>query len=290
MAKKAEKPERIILLAAGESGSGKSFFVANLKNARIYDTDIGGGLSYAEARIRRNGSERIEVGSYLEVLEDLQRNREVLRGITTLAIDHLSTLHQEAVIRHNPKMSKDFGAAGDKAAREWRKVRELVRWGDFHLVCTSHLKGKWEEDKVVGDQADASKKIEGDFSVVLHLRNTGACGRGNPELAKVFKWRRDPEDPRGRVPQSFPFTVDEFVRINGADFGGSRQEVELASPEQLAEIARLLEVVKVAEDWQERVFRRAKVEAWTDMPAEAVASCLSYLQNLVSPNKIEGAA
>ena len=288
MAKKQDKPERVILLVAGESGSGKSFFAACLKNAIIFDTDIGGGLSYADQRIARNGSERIEVGSYLEVIDELSRRRKQLDSITTLAIDHLSTLHQEAVIRHNPKMIKDFGSAGDKAAREWRKVRELVRWGDFNLVCTSHLKGKWEEDKVIGEQADASKKIEGDFSVVLHLHNTGACGRGNPEIAKVFKWRRDPDDPRGRVPQSFLFTVEEFVRVNGGDFGGQRQAVELASAEQVAEVARLLDVVKVPEDWQQRVFTRAKVDAWTDLPSEAILKCVTYLQNLVSPK--EGAS
>jgi len=88
MVKTQEKPqveldERIICLLAGESGSGKTFFIANLKDAIIYDSDLGGGSAYLKARIERNGSEREEVTSYFDVLNDIKKRVAEMWSLTT---------------------------------------------------------------------------------------------------------------------------------------------------------------------------------------------------------------
>ena len=282
-AKETENKERIILLLAGDSGSGKSWFVANLKRALIIDTDIGGGVSYAQARIERNGSERIEMGSYPEVIDELTRRKKHLSQFNTVAIDHLSTLHEEAVIRHNPRLVKDFGAAADKAAREWRRLREIIRYGDFNLVCTSHLKGKWADEKVVGMQADAAKKIEADFHIVLHVTNPGTPIY--PLTASVHKWRRDPEDQRGPAPMSLPFTVEDFLKAEGVDMLAPRHEIPMATEEQIAELGRLLEIVKLPEGTVEKWLSKAKAETFADMSREIIAKCISHVTELVNKPK-----
>lgn len=271
--KQEPRPERVIALWAGESGTGKSFAVANLRNALIFDTDIGGGLAYLDARIKRNGSERVEVGSYLDVMEHLQKRRRQMGEITTLAFDHLTTLQQESVLRHNPQALDDFGRSYDKATREWRKLREFVRQGDFHLVCTAHLKSKYVNNKVAGITSDASKNIEADFTMVLYLEK----GNSYPSTARVMKWRRDPEDERGVVPSSFPFTLEKFVELHGCPLEGERHEVALATPEQLAELRNLLSIVKVPDDWEEKCLTKAKAESWEEVPEESIGRCIAYL-------------
>jgi ABC-type dipeptide/oligopeptide/nickel transport system ATPase component len=286
-AKKVEPgPERVILLIAGESGSGKSFWVANLKNALIFDTDIGGGLSYADARIRRNGSERIEVGSYLDVIKELtdRRKSRALDNITTLAIDHLSTLQQEAVLRHNPTFEENtFGKEHDRANKEWRKIRDLVRFGDFNLVCTAHMKAKYENKKQVGMITDASKNVEGDFHIVLQtLKGSSAPTTENPPKARVLKWRRDPDDERGLVPPEFVFTMAEFLRLHGVSMEGRRMEIATATEEQVAELNRLLEVVKLPEGTKESWLRKAKAESFDDFSEDVIVKCLEHVRNLVA--------
>ncbi len=288
MTKKAEKmptPERVILLVAGESGTGKSFFVGNLKNARIYDTDIGGGLSYLDERIARNGSTRIEVGSYPEIMEDLKRHRSELKTITTLAIDHLSTLQAEAVLRHNPHMSDDFGRSYDRATREWKKLREVARWGDFNLVCTAHMKSKYESNKVTGITTDASKNVEADFFTVLYLQQTTEY----PSLARVKKWRRDPEDLRGMIPSTFEFTLSKFMALHGVPLDTPRVELKLASPAQVAELERLLNVVKLPEDTVQKWLTKAKAESFDEFSEDTILKCIAYLNDTVQ-NGAKGAA
>lgn len=286
MAKKADtgpgpRPERVILLVAGPSGSGKSFFVANLCKALIFDTDLGGGLAYADERIKRNGSERIEVGSYVEVIEELQKRRGKMSNVTTLALDHLSTLHSEAVIRHNPLFREDtFGREHDRAKKEWQKVRDIVRFGDFNLVATAHLKNEYRNKKVVGDTEDASKNIGGDFHIRLHLES--AIPGTYPAQANVMKWRRDPEDSRGQVPPSFAFTMENFLKIHGFSMEGTRHEVAMANPEQVAELERLIEIVKLPEGTTEKWLTKAKAESWSELSEETIAKCIDHLRSLVA--------
>lgn len=279
------KPERLIVLIAGESGTGKSFWVANLKNALIFDTDLGGGLAYLDARIARNGSERIEVGSYPEVMAAIEQRRKTgeLRKYNWIGIDHLTTLQQEAVLRHNPTGGEDYGKSYDRATREWRKIRQLVRVGDFNLVCTAHLKSKYEKQQVVGITADASKNIGADMMIVLHLkrRPDGAY----PSTAHVEKWRRDPDDPRGQVPSTFPFTLEKVIEMHGQPLDAERAEVPMATADQVAAIRDLVSVVKIDEAVVERWFKKAGAEDWDDFTRDDLAKCIAHVQSLLPKPK-----
>lgn len=275
---------RIILLVAGKSGSGKSFFVANLKNALIADTDIGGGLEAYDERIKRNGSVRFECGSYLDLMDRL-RERD-LQNINTLVIDHLSTLHQEAVIRHNPTFREDtFGREHDRARKEWMKVREVARTGDFNLVCVSHTKDEYKNKKVVGTTEDASKNIGADFHIRLQLELGGP--NQFPATAHVVKWRRDPDDPRGRAPSSFPFTVEEFTRLSGG-FGGERAPIPLATAEQVKELNLLLSLLRVPQEDVKKWLAKAKVEKFEEFSAAGIAKAISDLDARLRARKPYG--
>lgn len=277
MAKKTDVSERQIVLIGGESGGGKSFFISNIPNALIYDTDIGGGAAYLDARIRRNGSMRVDVASYGDVKADIRARNQSgeLKKFSTVVIDHLTVLQQEAAIRHNPSLGQDYGRANEAATKEWRQLREFIRNMDFNLVCTLHLKAKYENDKPVGFQSDAAKNIDADFGIVLHLKKKP--GGGYPSMASVQKWRRDPEDPLGPVPTTFPFVFEEFCKIAATDLKGERGDVAVASPELLAEYKAILSKVnvdpKILDRW-------SKVDA-EDLNAKQVQERIDYCKKLV---------
>lgn len=290
-------PERIIALVAGESGTGKSYFVASLPNALIIDTDIGGGLRYADRLIEANHSQRVgpgvsdpdfdhSIGEYPELLDFLGRmdRTHQLDKYTTLVIDHITTVHDNGIARHNPRMDRDFGRGSDLATKEWKRVREFCRNKDFNLVCIAHLKGKWEgtgdDAKQVGHQASGPKELAGDFEIAVHLKRNAS---GNyPSNANVIKWRRLPDDPRGLVPAVFPFTLPNFLKIDGTDaFTRGRIPVPPATQEQVAKINQLLEVAKVDEKIVAKWFKAAGAESFAEMPATHVEKCIEFVQNLL---------
>jgi len=282
MSKKKEEggweSSRVIALISGDSGCGKSFFVANLKKAIIYDTDIGGGLAYADKRIEANKSLRVEISSYKDLLEDLRTRAKSgsLAPFVTIVIDHVTGLQQEGSTRHNPNLTPDFGRSNDAATREWRKIREFMRIMDFNLIVTAHLKAKYENDKMVGQISDGPKNIEADFGIVVYLMRKGMS---YPSAAKVQKWRRDPSDPRGEVPWTFDFTVDQFEAIAGSAMGRERVAITPATEAQVKELKELLSVVKLEEGRFEKWLEKAGAETVEELTAERANEALKLLKD-----------
>lgn len=275
------KAKRAIVLLTGESGTGKSFFIACLKHALIYDVDIGGGLTEYDERIAKNHSERIPASSYVEILDDLkQRHRRGdLKDRITVAIDHVSALQQEANLRHNPTGESDYGRANARATSEWRAIREFCKSQDFNLVCVAHVKQKFENNVASGVQPDGAKNIEGDMGIVLQLRR---AAQGYPSNAWVTKWRRDPEDTRGKIPPQFPLTIDNFCKIEGSNaLDRNREPVQLATEEQLAKLDKLLSIVKVPDTDIARWMKKAGVESFSEMPFDVIQKCIEFCQNIL---------
>lgn len=285
---KSDKPDRIIALIQGESGEGKSFFVGQLKNALIYDTDLGGGLGYLEARIKKNGSERVELSSYRDILADLRRRAKDGNLPQSVAIDHVTQLHQEAILRYNPTQERDFGNSGNRATYEWRQLREFIRTFDCNLFCVSHLKGKWEGEKVNGTVADGAKNIEGDMHIVLKVMagRTPEGAKVYPAKAQVMKWRRDPDDERGPVPPSFAWTLEEFSRIHGANYSREREKVEFAKPETVAELVRVLEFLgaEKSNELSTKWLAAAAVDKFQELTEAQALKCIQYVKDQVNTN------
>ena len=55
--------------------------------------------------------------------------------------------------------------------------------------------------------------------------------------------------------------------------------VALATPQQVAEIVALLNVVRLPEGLVEKWFSKANVDQWEDMPADAIAKCTEYVKS-----------
>lgn len=285
----SDKQDRILALITGASGAGKSFFIGSLKNALIYDTDLGGGLAYLDERIKKNGSERVEFSRYPDILADLRKRLAAGSLPETVVIDHVTQLQQEAILRHNPSQDADFGRAGNKATAEWRQIREFSRTFDCNLFCVSHVKAEYEKDKNVGLMTDGAKNIDGDMHVVLRLepRKDSKGRKQYPSDAIVMKWRRDPDDPRGAVPDSFPFTLDEFVKIHGADYTRKRDKVELAKPESVVSLRDGLE--KIGEERRQELSKKwltaAGVEAFGHMTEAQVQACIGLVKKELGGDK-----
>lgn len=278
---KSDKQDRIIALITGDSGTGKSFFIGSLKKALIYDTDLGGGLAYLDERITKNGSERVELSSYKDIIADLRKRLSAGNLYETIVIDHVTQLQQEAILRHNPHQEADFGRGGNKATYEWRQLREFVRTFDCNLFCVAHLKAEFEKDKNVGKMTDAAKNIDGDMHVVLRLeaKKDDKGRKQYPSEAIVVKWRRDPEDKRGAVPDAFTFTLDNFEKLHGLDYKRERDKVELAKDESVVKLRSSLE--KVGEERRleltDKWLKAAGVEGFGHMTEPQVQACIGLV-------------
>lgn len=281
--------ERVIALICGGSGQGKTFFIANLENAVVFDGDVGGGAEYAEPLLAAKGSKRYAVSTYGEVLTHLQnmvRKGEVPRHIV---IDPITPLHQNAIIMFNPDGKRDFGHSGNLANREWQKIRKQINLMDCNFWVTSHYKSEWEDNEAIGKISDSAKNIEADMRVVIHLKrapNLPWPGPNSPHgavsTANVLKWRRLPTDPRGPVPASFPFTIENFMKVAGRGMSRETKQMVLPTAANLAEVEKLVEVLKVKDDGSlDKWFRNVGVERFEDAPQESILKLIEHLRSQI---------
>lgn len=284
-----DRKDRIIALMEGDSGSGKSFFMACLKNAVIYDVDLGGGLAEYEERIQKNGSERVEMSSFGEILSDIRQRLREGRLKETIVIDHVTGLHQESLLRNNPSQEADYGRSGNRATYEWRAIREFARTFDCNLFIVAHMKTEYEKDKAVGKIADGAKNIEGDMHIVLRLDSLkDDKGRKRyPATAHVLKWRRDPLDPRGLPPDSFKFTLEEFEKIHGANYKREREKVVLVKKETLESLTQTLGLMdkEKGAELSGKWLKAAGVESLEFMSEDQAVKCLDMIKKLLQGGK-----
>jgi hypothetical protein len=242
--------------------------------------------------MKANGTEREEISSYTDVSEDIKKRAKEKRLKKNIVIDHITNLQQEASQRYNPSLESDYGRANSKATSEWRSIRGLIKTLDCNLFVVCHIKNDWDGNKIVGVTTDGAKNIEGDMHIVLYLQKPGSAGskvqptKEVPSVALVKKWRRDSEtDPRGLVPLTFPFTMEAFLKIAGAGMTRDRKEVELATPEQVAEVKHLLSVLKLEEKAVNGWLKKAGVDDFSDASFTAVQGFIKYCKDQILPTK-----
>jgi hypothetical protein len=83
---------------------------------------------------------------------------------------------------------------------------------------------------------------------------------------------------------NFDWSYAEFSARYGRDvIEKEAKPLVLANAEQIAEMQRLLEVVKVSEDWQEKVFKKAGVDEWSEMDADKLDAIIAMLKQRITP-------
>ena len=55
----------------------------------------------------------------------------------------------------------------------------------------------------------------------------------------------------------------------------------LATDEQLAQMTKLLEVVKIGDDVVAKWFKKSNVESFNEMPSDIIAKCIEFADSLL---------
>jgi hypothetical protein len=127
---------------------------------------------------------------------------------------------------------------------------------------------------MIGYCADAQDKLEYDLHLSLRIAKVGTS-----RYAYIGKSRL-PTFPEGDM---FPWSYENFAeRYGRIVIEQEAKPIVLADESQISELTRLLSIVKMPEDWAEKVFKKAGVEAWTEMDADKAAKVIDNLRSRLS--------
>jgi hypothetical protein len=279
---KQSKPK---FMLSGKPGTGKTMFALNFPSVYLIDTEMGATRKQYVEKLVASG------GAYLGPTDGAQDFREVINQVRelattshayhTLVIDSFSKLYNLECAAAEERVGSDFG----KDKREANKpTRQLMRWLerlDMTVILICHQKDKWERREreliMAGSTFDGFPKMEYDLDLWLETKLQGSKRFGTVVKSRIEGFP---------VGQDIALDFDTFKKLYGESVvEGKVQAIVLASPDQVAEIVRLVELLKVPEDDADKWLAKFQAVEWEDLSKENAAKLLDYLSKKIKGEK-----
>lgn len=274
---KTVEPSKAKVLIFGEAGVGKTFF--SLDFPQCFFVDAEGGASRAHYTDKLEKAKAMYLGieqgaqDFGEVIEQVKALATEKHQYKTLVIDSITKLFNNEIAKEMERLGdKDAFGASKKPAIA--KTRQLLNWLDkldMNVILIAHESKEWANEKQIGVKADTWEKMAYELDLVLNIKK-----QGDTRKALIKKSRLQGFPDAG----SFDLSYDEFAKRYGKDvIEGEVKVIKLATPEQLAELAALLESWKAPENWSEKTLTAAKAEKWEDLSEPQMAATIQFIKS-----------
>jgi AAA domain len=281
------EPGKTAVLIYGPPGVKKTWVSLDFPRPFYIDCEGGASLKAYQEKLEASG------GCYMGLKEGSQDFATVLTQIHALAteehpyrtvvIDSISKLWAIALSDEQEKLgTKDaFGAYKKGPTRQYMSMIKWIQRLDMNGIFIAQQKEQWgfnaqtRQREMLGYTYDGQEKLEHDLHLTLRIARPAEAAyayTGKTRLAgfttgEVFDW-----------------SYSEFAKRFGRDIMESASvPLSIANNDQLTELFRLIDVIKMPPDWEEKVFKKAGVDDWREMDGEHVDKCITMLKSRMEP-------
>lgn len=272
----AAGPSKPKILIFGKAGVGKTWASLDFPSCYYIDTEGGANLKHYTDKLHKSGGVYMgpEEGSqdFDTVIDQVKALGTEQHKFKTLVIDSISKLHNLEIGTEADRLGdKDAFGASKKPAL--RKMATLMRWADridMNVVLIAHEKALWFKGEQIGVTFDGADKLDYELHLCLNIIKQG-------ESRKAFvKKSRLLEFPDA---STFPWSYADFANKYGKSvIEGTVKQIVLATPEQLAELSTLLEVIKLPDGETDKWLKKANADSFADMDTEKMAATINFLK------------
>lgn len=278
------KPGKIKAVLYGASGVGKTTLALSFPAPYYFDVEGGAkGPQYREL-LKKSGGAYMgpEDGtlSFDTLIDQMQALATEKHQYKTLIVDSLTKLFQTTIAQEAERLGdKDaFGASKKPAVAA---MRRLVMWAtrlDMNIWFICHETAEWGmvngQRAEIGRVADVWEKLIYELDLAVQ-----AVKRGPQRMAIVKKSRLS------AFPDADAFALDyaEFASRHGKEsVEGESSTIELARPEQVAEVLKLLDIVRIPDADIQKGFDKAGVSTWGEMTTEQITVWQNFLKKRIA--------
>ncbi len=290
MALRAKKPEavekRLKALFYGAAGVGKTTAAIQFPSPYLIDTEKGAENDQYVKLLQNAGGAVFQTSDFEELLKEVKSLLTERHDYKTLVIDPLTTLYHDLLDKAAKERISDkdpdgtaFGGHYGVANKKMKQLLNLLLRLDMNVIITSHAKNEYGTNlAVLGQTYDCYKKLDYLFDLVFEIQK-----RGKERVALIKKTRVE-GFPEGDV---FPFSYDEIAKRYGREILEKAAEAEeLATPEQLVEVKRLIDLLKVPEETTEKWLKKGESETWDVMNKKSIQAVINHMQSIIN-GKVE---
>jgi hypothetical protein len=290
-APEAPKTGKIKGVICGGPKAGKTWFALSFPKPFYFDTEGGARLGRYQERLAKSGGGymgpkdgTLEFETLIEQIDALSSERHEYK---TLVIDSITKIYQTRIAKDEEALGSKavFGAQKKPAVAMMRRLVARLDRLDMNVWFVAQQVPEWGlldgKREQVGKAADVWEKLVYELDLTLEVQYH------NPKLRTATT--------TGTRLAGFPMG-DRFDLWNGVEDVGYKNfadrygkdfieapvtPITLATPEQVAEIKRLLEVIKVPDAELEKVFSKAGVDDWAELTQEQAAKSVAWLTGKV---------
>lgn len=278
MALKAKKPEvhqqRLKALFYGAAGVGKTMAACQFPKPYIIDTERSTDKPQYVALINKSQGAVLMTGDFDEMVNEIKELLTTKHEYKTLVIDSLTILYNDLLEKAEKKVGTEFGRHYGEANKRMKQLLNLLFRLDMNVIITSHSKNEYGQNlAVLGQTFDCYKKLDYLFDLVFEIIEQGKDRKG------IVRKSRIETLPKG---ETFPFSYEEIAKRYGKEvLERDAAPQELATPEQVKEIVRLIELLKTPEETYSKWLSKAQAEVWDEMPRDALQKCINHLKSTI---------
>lgn len=279
-------PPKIKMCVYGSYKTWKTRFSLQWPAIYFIDVEAGAKLPLYKQDLIKNGAIYFgpEDGAqdFGLVLAEVRNLLTTKHDRKTLVIDSVSELEGISIAKEeerldDAKKEAKFGAQKKPAIKNMRRLFNYIRTIDMNVVLLAHKRDQWEgvgdERKVTGTTFDGWDKIGYKIDLLCESKLVDNQGQ------MVVKGSRYEAFPIGRT---IPMDYAAFSQMYGKEII-EKPAVPLvpATPEQTAEIVRLVTLLKISEEEVDKWLTKAEAEEIEDLSKEHAERLLSLLNDKV---------
>lgn len=293
MALRAKQPEiiekRLKVLFYGLAGAGKTTTAIQFPKPYLIDTEKGSVNDDYVKTLKEVGGVIFQTTEFDELITEVKSLLTEKHEYKTLIIDPLTMVYNDLLdkcARDIKSKSRDKDADGTEFGRHYqeanKRMKQLINLLlrlDMNVIITSHAKNEYGDNmKVLGSTFDCYKKLDYIFDLVFEVV------KKTPDIrVGVIKKTRVKSFPEG---ETFPFNYAEIAKRYGREIlERDAKPVELATKEQVAEVKRLIDLLKITDDITQKWLDKEESETFEEMTTTAIQKYIKAMQA-----KIQGEA
>lgn len=275
------EPTKPKVLLYGKPGVGKTFGALGFPNLYYIDSEHGAVRDQYIDKLEKSGGTYFgkDHGSqdFKSVVDEVKTLATIKHDRKTLVIDSISKLFNVVMGNEAERLGdKDqFGASKKPAVTLTRQLINWVDKMDMAVLLVAHEKAVWSDTKQTGTTFDAWDKLEYELDLVLNIVKMG-------ETRKAFvKKSRLSQFPEG---SSFDWSYENFAALYGKNIIETEAKpVILATQEQIVEVKKLLETIKLTDSTKDKWIAENK-DNLSEIEAEKVDGIIKHLKEKIAPS------
>lgn len=278
------EPTKPKLVIYGEPGVGKTWFALSFPSVYYIDTEGGATRSHYMERLSKSGGQYMgpEDGAndFETIIEQVKALAAEKHKFKTVVVDSITKPFITSIASEADRLGEKnaFGADKKAAVGAMRRLIAAVHRLDMNVVFVAHQKTEWGmlpngERGEIGKCPDVYDKLVYELDLCFQVVKRG------PQRTAAVKKSRLVGFPEG---DTFELDYKTFAERYGVDIiQRAGKSLVLATTEQVAEIKRMVELLKIEPAVTEKWLDKANAEKFEEFNTDQAAKIIELLKSKI---------